>query len=138
MEKLLSDVQSWDQEKEDIWKKREEDRAARVEEIKKERAAAKEQRRLAREAEAAAAEEEAAKSGDDEDGEKAEAKPEEARPETVEEPIKVVMEGDSDDEFAPIAIKEKVLDFLKENKDARIPTEIINEAVRWRLNRNDC
>lgn len=26
----------------------------------------------------------------------------------------------------------------KNGKSARIPEEIINEAVRWRLNRNDC
>lgn len=56
-----------------------------------------------------------------------------------EEPINVPLEGDSDDEFFEIEIKEKVKKFLAENgQNARIPQELINEAVRWRLNRNDC
>lgn len=38
-----------------------------------------------------------------------------------------------------IAIKEKVKEFIASNgKDKRIPNDIINEAVRWRLERNDC
>lgn len=49
------------------------------------------------------------------------------------------MELDSDDDFKPIDIKEKVIDYIKkEGKESRIPEDIINEAVRWRLNRNDC
>jgi hypothetical protein len=38
-----------------------------------------------------------------------------------------------------IDIKEKVKKYIEENgKDTRIVPEIINEAVRWRLERNDC
>lgn len=56
-----------------------------------------------------------------------------------EEPINVKLEGDSDDEFCAIEIKEKIREFITTNgKDARIPDDLINEAVRWRLNRNDC
>ena len=53
--------------------------------------------------------------------------------------IDIPLEGDSDDEFATIEIKEKVKAFIKKNgKEIRIPEDLINEAVRWRLNRNDC
>ena len=32
-----------------------------------------------------------------------------------------------------------MIEFIKENsKELRIPNDIINEAVRWRLERNDC
>jgi len=59
--------------------------------------------------------------------------------ESVEEPIKVDIEGDSDDDFQPIEIKDKVKAFIKEKgPKTRIPSDIINEAVRWRLNQNDC
>jgi hypothetical protein len=53
----------------------------------------------------------------------------------VDEPIKIEVEGDSDDDFSPIEIKDKVIAYIKQNgsKD-RIPNDIINEAVRWRLN----
>jgi len=37
-----------------------------------------------------------------------------------------------------IEIKEKVKAFLKESGESRIPDHLINAAVRWRLNRNDC
>ena len=38
-----------------------------------------------------------------------------------------------------IDIKEKVKKFIADNgKETRIPANIINEAVRWRLERNDC
>ena len=38
-----------------------------------------------------------------------------------------------------IEIKEKVKECIaKFGKEQRIPNEIINEAVRWRLERNDC
>lgn len=51
----------------------------------------------------------------------------------------VQIDGDSDDEFKTIEIKEKVKNFIKEHgTNERIPNEIINEAVRWRLERNDC
>jgi hypothetical protein len=49
--------------------------------------------------------------------------------------LEVALEVDSDDDFQPISIKDKVLDFLKANgPNARIPSDLINEAVRWRLN----
>ena len=61
------------------------------------------------------------------------------RPFTPEEQVEIKLAaGDSDDEFELIAIKEKVKDFQKQNPDTRIPPNLINEAVRWRLNRNDC
>ena len=38
-----------------------------------------------------------------------------------------------------IGIKEKVKEFIASNgKEEKIPNDIINEAVRWRLERNDC
>jgi len=38
-----------------------------------------------------------------------------------------------------IGIKEKVKEFIASNgKEEIIPNDIINEAVRWRLERNDC
>ena len=50
------------------------------------------------------------------------------------------MDGESDDDYEKIDIKEKVKQFLDDpqNKGQRIPDILINEAVRWRLNRNDC
>ena len=58
---------------------------------------------------------------------------------TPEEPIVVQIDGDSDDEFLTIGIKEKVKEYIASNgKELRIPNDIINEAVRWRLERNDC
>lgn len=54
-------------------------------------------------------------------------------------PINTHVEGESDDDFEFIDIKEKIKAFIKENgKGTRIPDNLINEAVRWRLNRNDC
>lgn len=45
------------------------------------------------------------------------------------------MEEDSDDDFKPIEIKEKIREFIETyGYTERIPEEIINEAVRWRLN----
>ena len=69
-----------------------------------------------------------------------EAPAEEARPFTPEEEEEIKLAaGDSDDEFELIAIKEKVKEFQKgADGAARIPPHLINEAVRWRLNRNDC
>ena len=73
------------------------------------------------------------------EGEKAAPNEDENRPKTVEEPIKVVLDGDSDDDFALIDIKEKVKKYIEDNgKDVRIVPDIINDAVRWRLERNDC
>lgn len=59
------------------------------------------------------------------------------KPKTPEDEIQ--LELDSDDDFLPIEIKEKVILYQKDNgKETRIPEDIVNEAVRWRLNRNDC
>lgn len=41
---------------------------------------------------------------------------------------------DSDDEYQDIDIKKKLKEFKKEHPGERFPIEIINEAVRWRLN----
>jgi len=43
---------------------------------------------------------------------------------------------DSDDEYQPTEIKEKIRDLKEEKKE--IPKEVMMEAVRWRLNQNDC
>lgn len=68
------------------------------------------------------------------DGEEAE-KPVEKK----EVPLTVYVDGESDDDFEFIDIKEKIKAYVKENGDKiRIPDKLINEAVRWRLNRNDC
>lgn len=105
----------------------------------------------------------AALASDEEEGEEAEKEkseaadaegavdPEEAKPEQAEPPkaserpftpeeaeeLKTAV-GDSDDEFELIQIKEKVKEFQAANGSTRIPPHLINEAVRWRLNRNDC
>ena len=120
MEKLLSDIKSWDQEKEDNWRKRVAERDAKVAEIKAERGAIKEKKRREEEA---AKEQEAADIEDDgepkEDAPAEEAEPPAApeeekgedgeegeRPKTaVEAPIEVPLEGDSDDDFSEIEIK---------------------------------
>ena len=78
------------------------------------------------------------KNDGDDDADKP-AEPAEAKPSTPEEPIVVQIDGDSDDEFLTIGIKEKVKEFIASNgKEEIIPNDIINEAVRWRLERNDC
>ena len=56
----------------------------------------------------------------------------------IEGPINVHLDGDSEDDYALTDIKEAVKKFMADNKDKRIPDEMINEAVRWRLERNDC
>jgi len=51
----------------------------------------------------------------------------------------VHVDGESDDDFDFIDIKEKIKEYVKQQgKEIRIPDSLINEAVRWRLNRNDC
>ena len=47
-------------------------------------------------------------------------------------------ETDSDDEYQNIDIKHKIAAYLKEFPGERLPFEHLNEAVRWRLNQNDC
>ena len=119
MEKLLSDIKSWDQEKEDNWRKCVAERDAKIAEIQAERDAAKEKiRRAAEEAKAL----EAQNNEDDEPKEDAEVVPppeegedapaeekgedgedgEEKKEVPSEEPIVVEMDGDSDDDFAEI------------------------------------
>lgn len=45
---------------------------------------------------------------------------------------------DSDDEYQPTAIKEKIREYREEHPKEEIPRDIMMEAVRWRLNQNDC
>jgi hypothetical protein len=47
------------------------------------------------------------------------------------------MDGDSDDDFSLINIKEKVKEF-KASHSGRLPEALISEIVQWRLERNDC
>ena len=123
MEKLIADLGSWDQEKEDKWRKRENERQYKVDLIRQERAAEKERKRLEAEALKNADEEEKEEGeggdggeggespekppGEEEGGETKEEGAEEVK-EEVEEPIHVEMDGDSDDDFSVIEIKEKV------------------------------
>ena len=156
MEKLLSDLASWDQEKEENFHKRQAEREKLIAKIKAERAAEKERLRKAKEEELKrkrelANEEEGEEGAEDKEGEE-ENPPAEGEGEggageagerpmsqpEQEEPINVTVEGDSDEDFAVIEIKEKVKAFLAEGGESRIPAHLINEAVRWRLNRNDC
>ena len=121
--------------------------------IQAERDAAKAEKAKARaEQKAKEAAEKAAQKAEAEEGAEGdgEPKPEEEKPaeeaeegaptpETPEQPINIDIEANSDDDFEPISIKEKVREHFAEfGDDCRLPTEIINEAVRWRLERNDC
>jgi len=123
MTKLIDDLESWDQEKEDKWRKRENERQYKIDLIRQERAAEKERKRLEVEALKNADEEEKeeGEGGDGGDGGESPEKPpgeeegEEAKEEgaeevkeEAEEPIHVEMDGDSDDDFNVIEIKEKV------------------------------
>jgi adenylate kinase family enzyme len=131
---LLEEIQTWDQEKEDRWKKLLDDRDKKIKELTMQRELAKQEKKHAKEAA-----KKSVKNEDDEDGDEKPASAGASRPDTPEVPIKVQIDGDSDDEFKTIEIKEKVKEFIRKNgKDKRIPNEIINEAVRWRLERNDC
>ena len=40
--------------------------------------------------------------------------------------------------FEVLDIKIKINNFSKEHPKDKIPTDLINEAVRWRLSQNDC
>ena len=154
MEKLLEDLLCWDQEKEDNHLKITSERDRLTDEITKQRAVElKEKRRLYEEEQAKLASqreneedeaEEEKPADDEENAEKKEDEEEqEARPESkfssVNKPIEVKVDGESDDDFEFIEIKEKVKTYVKTHGgDKRIPDELINEAVRWRLNKNDC
>jgi len=147
MERLLADLRSWDQEKEDIWRAREAERQAKIDEIRAERAAAREEKRRQAQADAEDVPQEDGGEGEGEEGEPKEegeggpkaAAAEENAADTGDEPIHVPMPGDEDDDFKLIDIKERVNAFIHEHGERRrIPEEMINEAVRWRLNRNDC
>jgi adenylate kinase len=59
------------------------------------------------------------------------------KPAVIIEPEKP--DTDSDGDYMHIDIKRRLKDFVEGNPEgSRIPTDIINEAVRWRLNQNDC
>jgi adenylate kinase len=63
----------------------------------------------------------------------------EEEPIDLDAPINVKLDYDSDDEFKEIEIKEKVRAHQKANgSKAEVPEDLINEAIRWRLNQNDC
>lgn len=154
MEKLLSELLNWDQEKEDRYKEAVRARDEKIKMLMEEREAKKQEKKDAKakklaEARAAkAAAEMGSQSGSDkgdddkppamddpaEDG--GETPPDEA---VEEPPIEIELQADSDDDFQPIEIKEKVKTHIREHGlSMRIPQDIINEAVRWRLERNDC
>lgn len=48
------------------------------------------------------------------------------------------VESDSDADWEEIDIKKRLKEFRKSNPKERFPDELMNEAVRWRLNQNDC
>lgn len=49
------------------------------------------------------------------------------------------LESASEDEYVEITIKSKMREFLIQNPGVtRYPATLMNEAVRWRLNQNDC
>lgn len=45
---------------------------------------------------------------------------------------------DSDDEVKELEIKTKINAFVAENNTTRLSAELLAEAFRWRLSRNDC
>lgn len=45
---------------------------------------------------------------------------------------------DSDDDYMDIDIKKKLKDYREKHTGQRITRDLIDEAVRWRLNQNDC
>jgi adenylate kinase len=55
---------------------------------------------------------------------------------TIIEPEKP--DTDSDIDYADISIKGRLKEYVERHPGDRIPVELINEAVRWRLNQNDC
>lgn len=71
------------------------------------------------------AEEENKEENPDEDGEKQEEK-------------QVEIESGSEEEFVEIDIKAKMRNWRNEHPGERYPDDMMNEAVRWRLNQNDC
>lgn len=157
MEKLLTDLNSWDQEKEENFNKRQLERERLRDNIIAEKAAEKqriqhqleESERMRRESagdeddapeEPEEKEEVSAKDeGVEGENEDAEVKSLAQNPTTpVEEEPLPELEGDSDEDFELIDIKQRVKAFQADSGDNRIPHDLINEAVRWRLNRNDC
>lgn len=48
------------------------------------------------------------------------------------------VETDSDADWNEIEIKKKLKEYKKQKPGERFPDELMNEAVRWRLNQNDC
>lgn len=45
---------------------------------------------------------------------------------------------DSDEDYAHIDVKARLKEYLEKHPSTRVPVDMINEAVRWRLNQNDC
>jgi adenylate kinase len=66
------------------------------------------------------------------------------RPPTAEEVAKQMIiepekpDTDSDEDYMHIDIKSSLKDYIAKHPGQRIPIDLINEAVRWRLNQNDC
>ena len=59
------------------------------------------------------------------------------KPQVIVEPEKP--DTDSDEDYLHIDIKRRLKEFVETNPEGeRVPTDMINEAVRWRLNQNDC
>ena len=152
MKKLLDDLMSWDQEKEDrynVAKKVRDDKVAVIQaerdKVKAEKAKLKAEAKAKQKEEQEAVPKEEGEEGEEPKEEGGEEKPAEqaddvvSTPEDPEPPINIDIEADSDDDFEPISIKEKVRQFFNvSGKTARLPEAIVNEAVRWRLERNDC
>ena len=48
-------------------------------------------------------------------------------------------EASDDDEFQVLDLKIKINEYYEQNPDEKkIPSELMSEAFRWRLSRNDC
>jgi adenylate kinase len=153
MEKLLSDLLSWDQEQEDNHIKILAEKEKKLKEAKEQMVREAEERKKQAANEAAKKKADAEKNGEEEEPAEQDEKPEGEQNKDAEvkedeeapvaakpkETVTVHVDGESDDDFEFIDIKEKIKAFIKENgKEKRIPDNLINEAVRWRLNRNDC
>lgn len=134
MEKLLSELLSWDQEKEDRYHAAIKARDDKIRELTEERENKKKEAAAAAKAEADAAKaakaaDEMGSEGSDKPGASIEPPPADDAPAEGEEgeepaeqeegekepPIEVELEADSDDDFAPIEIKEKVKKHIREH-----------------------
>jgi hypothetical protein len=50
----------------------------------------------------------------------------------------VEVESEDEDEYKEIEIKGKLREYRNIHPDEKYPNELMNEAIRWRLNQNDC